>query len=638
MLRIFISSTQRDLSNARKALHDELKRKVSVVAMEIFVPDGRTSQEIALDKKTGLRNCNIVIFLISPYYGSLIDECKIADCSADCPMRVQNSQGISYTHCEYKVALSEGILMQPYLVKNGWDILSKMQTWDEIRWDQIREDRIFEDYTDAEIEHYFQVRHHALELKREVHRPLIPRISLEEENISKCVSKISSDLAKNIVTWYSEGKLQLDNFCGRKSELINLIKKMEETVEVHGIGGVGKTSLIQIALIIQMLNGKEVVVIAKRQSYYSGSGYHFFKDKMKSVYYEAIGDVITINDVYQAIFRPSDNKSGYEITPEPDSDAFEHLNCSEPIPDRPKITAAVLERLPESEEARLIVERLNKGNLLLFIDDYHLADESVMELLKEAKGIVVSSRTCTGTARNEIPLEGILESDRDALFEVLMLRFDATIDDTTKEKIKHICEGHPVTMELLIRNSTRIDFTNFEHFGRDAISAIRSRHVEDFYRRLVNEILSEDALKLIKNLSILNTDIEGNIDRRIVENTYGYTACFERFNELLDTGLLLKKKESKKGYAFTYKHVQEALLDAAPSNHSLAIKYYDNVIKVNANTPDYYVERLWHELHSKEHSKSALVEHFIQLAGIIPPTQKKAFKRLIEIGEALNSE
>jgi hypothetical protein len=103
-----------------------------------LTPDGKTSQEIGIDE---LGKSDIAIFLISPYYGTFIKECKIKDCKADCAMKKREK--ISYTHCEYKVALVEKKLHQVYLIDKGWDIIRELGDWKEIDWRRVREKQAF---------------------------------------------------------------------------------------------------------------------------------------------------------------------------------------------------------------------------------------------------------------------------------------------------------------------------------------------------------------------------------------------------------------------------------------------------------------------------------------------------------------
>ena len=76
MLNVFVGSTFRDLKDERKDLLKNLDEALTGVGMERFIPDGRASQEVGIGN---LRDSDIVIFLISPYYGSFIEKCKIKD-------------------------------------------------------------------------------------------------------------------------------------------------------------------------------------------------------------------------------------------------------------------------------------------------------------------------------------------------------------------------------------------------------------------------------------------------------------------------------------------------------------------------------------------------------------------------------
>lgn len=107
MLNIFLSSTYRDLVGPRSEILEKLDIAFEGVSMEKFIPDGSSSQEVCINN---LKQSNIVIFIISPYYGSLMQNCSLKEeCKADCPMKSGEGQ-ISFTHCEYKNMIAEGIL------------------------------------------------------------------------------------------------------------------------------------------------------------------------------------------------------------------------------------------------------------------------------------------------------------------------------------------------------------------------------------------------------------------------------------------------------------------------------------------------------------------------------------------------
>lgn len=91
---------------------------------------------------------------------------------------------------------------------------------------------------------------------------------------------------------------------------------------------------------------------------------------------------------------------------------------------------------------------------------------------------------------------------------------------------------------------------------------------------------NEEALELIKNLSVLNTEIETNIDCESVKSSYKLPNVENIFRELLDTGLM-KEKEGKVGiYEFTFLQIQEVLVLFTNEIHNEnALNYYENKFK-----------------------------------------------------------
>ena len=64
MLKIFLSSTYRDLFKYREKILEEVENVLRGIGMEKFVPDGSNSQEKCI---TELKESQIIVFLISPY-------------------------------------------------------------------------------------------------------------------------------------------------------------------------------------------------------------------------------------------------------------------------------------------------------------------------------------------------------------------------------------------------------------------------------------------------------------------------------------------------------------------------------------------------------------------------------------------
>jgi len=596
MLRVFISSTQKDLKEERLSLINKINESLSAIGMESFVSDGRTSQEIALlDDKKGLKNCDLAIFIISPYYGSLLDRCRIDYCKADCDFKKNEKRKISYTHCEYRFAVAEKKPIQIYIIDRDWNVIKKFKELDieQVDWN------IFASYPEIKnldkeyADHLFLVKDLVTEFKQEIEKSFCPRIDTSED-----ILIISNDLSENIVKWYSEGKINIKDFCGRRKELKDLLEKMEDSVEVYGVGGIGKTTLIQVALLIQKLKGKKILTIGKKQSYFSGSGYHFFKEKCKNSLFEITGDIISINDVLNALGLLS-----------------------------------IIKNETLKEKIRLIENKILDENLIIFIDDFHLTDASVKDLVKSSKGFVISSKSMTGVARNELRLSGIEISERDTLIDLISNRLGKSISDIAREKIKNIAEGHPVSTEILVRNFDRIDFNKLENY-KDALSFSNPDHTQEFLKRVINDILTPKSYDLLKSLSMINTELENDINKKIVGMSYADSNLNLLFLELIDRGFLRKKQKSEDVFEFSFKHIQDALKEESVEYHKRTANYYKNKIQRFEENIDDKVELLYHQIRHQYDQK--LFRKFRRIASEINPTNY-SYKGLIEIGKDLES-
>lgn len=462
MIKVFVSSTFRDLIKERKELLDRLNATIEGmgVGMEDFYPDGNSSHEICIDK---LRESQIAIILISPKYGTFIDECKIKNCKYKPQLK---ECGISYTHCEIRITFAENKLHQIYLVDKDWDILKELKEWEKFDLQRVKNNRIFDGRDPAEIEHYHSVAKNALGLKDEAEKSEFCKRVKDIENISD----ITKHLANNIVIWYSEGKLILEDFFGRGKELKDVIEKMSDSVEVYGVGGIGKTTLIHIALIIQSLKGKKIITVGTEQSYSSGSGYRYFNHEWKNLTLRA--DVITIDDILNALSVPENLKMSSETV----------------------------------EKIRYISQKLKNENAILFIDDFHLADNNVQKLVKISGKIVIATKSRTGMARNEVQVLGIDKNYRSAYIDMIAEKNNKIVTPDARQKIIEIADGHPVSTEILIKNYEKINFEELEEYKPKKFS--NDKQVEEFMERVVKGILSIEAFELLKNLSIINPELE----------------------------------------------------------------------------------------------------------------------------------
>ena len=586
MLRVFISSTFRDLEEERAKLLSKLNTALAGVGMEEFTPDGRTSQEIAIEE---IKKSDIVIFIISPYYGTLIEECKIKDCK--CLKLGSCDSKVSYTHCEYRLALSEGKPHQAYLVDKDWEVIEILKDWKEIDWREVKSNSIFKEVDPDKIEHYFKVAKNVWKFKEEAEREFCPRIKDIED-----IQTITDHLAKKIIDWYSEGKINITDFCGRRKELKDLCEKIDQGVEVYGVGGIGKTTLIHIALLIQRLRGKKIVTICTIQSYLTGSGYKLFKEKCGKGYTEILANKITLDDVVNA------------------------LSISDEVKTKTK-----------EEKIQTIANKIEKGNIVMFIDDFHLADEDVRTIVRQTRGsVVLSTKNKISIARNEVFLSGIDESERDKLLDLIARRLDKHISNSARGKIKDIAEGHPASTEILVRNCDKINFDNVKGY-KHGLDFSNTKHVEEFLKRVIREILSYNEFQLLMNLSVINLELESNLNRETIQQTCQDADFDTTFAKLIDTCMLEKKPEYEGVYRFHYKHIQDAIKDNSKARHEWAIKYYENKVRKFGNNDD-AVESLFHK--SNLNQDSNLIYEFLTLSTKLRPVHY-GFKRLIDIGEQI---
>ncbi|NVM43891.1 MAG: DUF4062 domain-containing protein [Candidatus Lokiarchaeota archaeon] len=560
-----MSSTFRDLAEPRANILDKLDTVFEGVGMEEFIPDGSNSQEVCI---RDLKKSDIVIFLISPYYGTLMDTCSlISECKADCPMKTGKGC-ISYTHCEYKNTISEGILHQTYLVEKGWDAKD--------------------------------LKKEALEFRDEIGKEMWKGI--QDVNDTSLVKLICNNLAKRIIEWHTLDILNFQQFCDREEIFNELINNIDGKVEVYGVGGIGKTALIQVALLIQKLKGKKIISIGIPKSYASGSGFESFRLKCKNDQYIAVSQKeITINDVINAL-------AGARILFDPEE----------------------FIKKPKNELVELLAKKLrNEENLTVFIDDFHLATKDVVNLVKSLDNIILSSRKNTYIAKTEICVIGVDEEDREDLIKIYSRE---ELPKKVKDIIKKISEGHPLSTELLVKNYQNINFEKLKDFNLEYAD---DKQVKDFYKRVIEEIYSSNkkALVLLKNLAVINTDLKNNINREVVYQSYEIDDVKKYFKELVDTGMLKKREGKEETYEFQFVHIQDALEDIASHEYHLnAVKYYNIKNEIVSKDINNRIESLYHKIISNPSEN--LIDEFL----IIVDNQiinNYGLKRLIDCGKNL---
>lgn len=78
--------------------------------------------------------------------------------------------------------------------------------------------------------------------------------------------------------------------------------------------------------------------------------------------------------------------------------------------------------------------------------------------------------------------------------------------------------------------------------------------------REVKDILSKEALILLKRLSVINAELESNINANVIRVLLGSRSDL-LLHELIDTGMLTRRKEHENTYIFSYKHIQNIIYE-----------------------------------------------------------------------------
>lgn len=570
MLKIFLSSTFRDLQDARREILTKLDAVFEGVGMEKFISDGKTSHEICIGD---LKKSKIVVFLLSSNYGSLIDTCQLKqECKVDCIMKKGEGEGyqISYTHCEYKTTLAQGILHQTYKVLDGWET---------------------------------QIRPEVKQFEEEIGKEMWTGIpDINDPNV---VPLVCNNLAIKLVEWHTQDRLNFKKFIDREEVLNEIIDNIDSKIEVWGVGGVGKTALVQVALLVEKLKGRKIVTIGTTKSYKSGSGFKDFRKKCTGdQYITESQNQITLYDVVKALEKVQLISNAEEIISS--------------LQQKEKIIYFLSKFLNEHKK------------LLLFIDDFHLATEGVEKLVDSLESIILSSRKNSNIAEKEICIVGIDEEDREDLIKL----FNPNIPENAKKSIKHIAEGHPVATELLVKNYMKIDFDKIKDF--ELVDA-DNKQVEDFYKRVIEEIFSStpQSLTLLKDLAVLNTDLSTNINKESVLRAYHIENVRMIFNSLVDTGMLIKRKGNQGTYEFYFKHIQDYLEDEAKKeSHNKAVEYYERKREIFGESINEAVEILNHKV--KSNPTEELIDELREISEEIQHVHY-GFRRLFDVVEELST-
>jgi len=603
MLNVFISSTSRDLKEFRKLLIDKLDETLISVGMEKFIPDGSHSQIKCIKN---LKSCDIIIFLITSYYGSFIDKCLIDECTANCPMK-QGNQQISYTHCEYKITYSNKMNNQTYLFDEGWNLIKKFKedSKNQLELKEIKKDERCKELSNGLLNHYSNVSKSAWIFYEEIssRETYMPYESFKDHNI---ISDIGKHLVYNIVKWHSEEKLKLKEFCNRKEQLKEIIQNIDHTIEVTGFFGIGKTTLIQLSLLLLKLKGNKIIYISPKGSFSSGSGYGYFQTKFLDKFYDIQVDEITIDDFINLLV-----------------DFIYNID--------------VIRRKPNYDKIKIVSNILKDQNIVLYIDEFDtftLISEEVIELFKISPNIIISTNTQTDLPIKKIKLNGIPHREMDELISIFEKKFNVRLAKSAKVKIKEITEGHPRLTEFLISRYDKIkDLENVNEF-KSILRLGEREKFESKIKQVLLNTLTPDAFSLLKDLSLINVNLKNNIDWTAIRSVYKIDNFVDLFDQLIDSFLI--KKRSDKVFTFFFKYIQNIFRDDMNAKgNNIAIEYYKNKQQKYGKNYDDLVEILYHQ--SRISVDEDVIAKFNELKNLLTPDEYN-FERLITIGNYIKNQ
>jgi len=474
--KVFVSSTFIDLEGEREEIKNNIDNiSLESIGMESFVPSENDGHKTSLDE---LGKSHIYLLLIGEEYGTKIEKCRI-----DCDLKNSVCDGnISYTRCEYRTARHRN--MPPIC---------------------------------------FRLSHKKLEgdlkkFKEEVENDVYLK-PIEKDNLKK---EVEEALKKNIKRWICEGKLNLPEFYGRTEEIKELLDARPSTIFVKGIGGIGKTTLIEAFLLVKKIEGAEILEIVKERDYNrTDVGYRLARDALKRKEYKAF-DLRSLAEIL-------------EIPVQQDDETI----------------------------IKNIISALNSRNLILFVDDAHeIKDERVFDLigrctnsLTNGKIILAGRETLKTNFGKTVPVKKGIE-DHEFIKSVFKENgIEREWNNGISDKIMNITSAHPLAVKLVVGN---LDHINPDSFTNILKNPHDEKQVKEFIERIVKGILGDD---FEKNASLSVHRIPFSLEPNLAEEL---------------TGKMIVKKTNGE-FFFTYDLVQEVLYASIKDKkqaHKEASEYY----------------------------------------------------------------
>ena len=218
---MFLSSTFRDLKKERKRVRKIADEVCNVIGMEKFLPDEKCVLKTCLEN---LRKCDIYVGIIGSSYGSIIPYEQLVEVEGE---KAEDYKGLSFTHYEFRKAGELGIPRAVFIMGDS----------------------------EANIED------RAMGFRREIEDSISP---VWFGDLDELGGKVGRFLREQIPRWVCEGTVKLLGFYGRRGVLKELYDKIVDereicsTVNVCGVGGIGKTALVEALLLLLSIRGYQV--------------------------------------------------------------------------------------------------------------------------------------------------------------------------------------------------------------------------------------------------------------------------------------------------------------------------------------------------------------------------------------------
>ncbi|MFW9819890.1 MAG: tetratricopeptide repeat protein, partial [Candidatus Thorarchaeota archaeon] len=192
-------------------------------------------------------------------------------------------------------------------------------------------------------------------------------------------------------------------------------------------------------------------------------------------------------------------------------------------------------------------------------------------------------------------------------------------------------EGHTGLEKFIKKNYKKIIFEKLEFVNPN----INKVQVFQLYKQIIEDIFSSNpnAFELLKTLSLINMEIDTNIDGGSIKTCCRFPNIEKSLNFLINSGIIKKIKGKKVIYEFIFQEIQfiiEPLTDS--KNYKSIIQYYEKKLRRLKDNVQDQIEILLYK--AKINPTEDLVNEFLVIANSIEEFDYR-HKRLINVAEEL---